>query len=214
MLQNTSRCSQPPLELCNVLSDSARAFTGCYKIWLLEYSNFGAAETTAQVCGRLGTIFSQQGSTTTRYFVYHIRLCYSHNILYIMIWHDVLSKSLYIYTCGDEGIMEMDSATWSIYLEVPGVDRHHLIIQNTHSIFPSSWSHALLPSIHRSTQFVWFIMARYLFLSSHPHPTHLEPEPPLSLGFPLHPIRGAVEWWSWAVCLLGAPFRHTVIERT
>jgi hypothetical protein len=39
----------------------------------------------------------------------------------------------------------------------PGVDRHHLIIRNTHSIFHSSWSHALLPCFHRSTQFVWVL---------------------------------------------------------
>jgi hypothetical protein len=60
---------------------------------------------------------------------------------------------------GDTGILEMDSAMGSIYLGDTGADRHHLIIQrNTHSIFPSSWSHALLSSIHRSTQFVWFVM--------------------------------------------------------
>jgi hypothetical protein len=47
----------------------------------------------------------------------------------------------------------MDSATGSIYLGDSGVDRH-LIIRNTHSIFSSSWSHALLPSFRRSTQFV------------------------------------------------------------
>jgi len=51
----------------------------------------------------------------------------------------------------------MDSATGSIYLGDLGVDRHHLIIRNTHSIFLTSWSHALLPSFHRSTQFVWFL---------------------------------------------------------
>jgi len=31
----------------------------------------------------------------------------------------------------------MDSATGSIYFGDPGVDRHHLVIQNTHSILPS-----------------------------------------------------------------------------
>jgi len=63
-------------------------------------------------------------SITTRYFTDHIGLCYSHNIRYIIIWH-VVSKSLYIYTFGDTGITEMDSATNSIYLGDPGVDRHH-----------------------------------------------------------------------------------------
>jgi len=65
-----------------------------------------------------------------------------------------------------------DSATGSIYLGDPGGDRH-LIIRNTGSIFPSSWSHALLPSFRRSTQFVWFIMAGYPFVSSHPLSTLL-----------------------------------------
>ena len=59
-----------------------------------------------------------------------------------------LSLSIHIHT-------EMDSVTGSIYLADPGVDRHHLIIRNTHSIFPSSWSHA---SFDRPTQFVWFLM--------------------------------------------------------
>ena len=90
-------------------------------------------------------------------------------------------------------ITEMDSATGSIYLGDPGVDRHHRIVRNTHCIFPSSWTyapspsfrkstqfvdpHALLQSVHRSTQFVWFIMAGYPFVSSHPLPTLLELEP-------------------------------------
>ena len=47
--------------------------------------------------------------------------------------------------------------TGSIYSGDPGVDRHHLTIHNTHSICPSSWFHALLPSFHRSMQFVRFL---------------------------------------------------------
>jgi len=97
-------------------------------------------------------------------------------IRYITLWH-VLSKSLYIYTFGDTGIMEIDSATGGIYLENPGVDRHRLNIQNTHSIFPSSWSHALLPSFDGSTQFVCIVMARYTIISSHPLPKLLERDP-------------------------------------
>jgi len=62
--------------------------------------------------------------------------------------------SIYIHT-------EMDLATGSIYLADAGVDRHHLIIRNTHSIFPSSWSHALLPSFQRPTHFVWFLMRSF-----------------------------------------------------
>jgi len=45
----------------------------------------------------------------------------------------------------------------SIYLGDPRVDSYHHIIQNTHFMLPSSWSHTLLPSCYRSTQFVWFI---------------------------------------------------------
>jgi len=53
--------------------------------------------------------------------------------------------------------MEMDPATGCIYLEDLGVDRHHLIVRNTHSILPSPWSHTVLLSFHRSMQFVWFL---------------------------------------------------------
>jgi len=53
VLLSTSRCSQTPLELSKVLSDSARAFSGCYEIWLIGYSNIGAPETSAQIGGRL-----------------------------------------------------------------------------------------------------------------------------------------------------------------
>jgi len=38
-----------------------------------------------------------QGSISTRHFVYHIRLCYSHKIRYLIIWH-ALFMNLYIYT--------------------------------------------------------------------------------------------------------------------
>jgi hypothetical protein len=71
--------------------------------------------------------------------------------------------------------MEIDSATVSIYLGYPGVDGHHLVIRNTPSMFPSSWLYAMLPSFHRSTQFVWFIIAGYpAIISSQSGPT-LEP---------------------------------------
>jgi len=96
-------------------------------------------------------------STTTRHFVCHICLCYGHKICYIIIWH-VLSKSLYIYIYKDPGITEIDLATGSVYLDDPSVDRHHPFRKNTHSIFPNSRSHALLPSLPRSKQFVLFIM--------------------------------------------------------
>ena len=84
--------------------------------------------------------------------------------------------SLYIYTDGDTGIMAMDSVTGSIYFEYAGVDRHHPDIRNTHSVFPSSQSYALLPSFRGSTQYVsnltlscqLFIDRRISFGSSRP----------------------------------------------
>jgi len=148
--------------------------------WLLRYWNFGFAETSAQVCrrlpeqlrplpkhcGSLRAIFSQQwfldssgsyGSTTTRHFIYHTHLCYSHTICYIIICL-VLFMFLYIYTYGGTGTVEMDSATESIQLGDPGIDRYYHIIRNTSSFFPRSWSHAPLLSFHRSTHFMWFLI--------------------------------------------------------
>jgi len=44
-----------------------------------------------------------QGSITTRHFVYHIHLCYSYKICYLItLWH-ALFKYLYIYTYGQSG---------------------------------------------------------------------------------------------------------------
>jgi len=63
VLLSTSRRSQTPLELSKVLSDSARAFPGAaestcsyggaFRMLHLGYSNFGALETSAQICMRL-----------------------------------------------------------------------------------------------------------------------------------------------------------------
>ena len=64
---------------------------------------------------------------------------------------------------------------WKYILKHPGVDRH-LITRNTHSIFATSLSHALLPSFLWSSQFVWFIMPGNPFTSSYPLPTILVPE--------------------------------------
>jgi len=57
----------------------------------------------------------------------------------------------------DTGITETKWGTVSINLASSGVDRHHHIIPNTPSIFPSSWSYALLLNFHKSTQLVWFL---------------------------------------------------------
>jgi len=61
----------------------------------------------------------------------------SHKIRYIIIGH-VLSRLLNIYIYQDTGIMEVDSTTGSMDLEDPGVQRHHHMVPNTHSMFPSS----------------------------------------------------------------------------
>jgi len=65
---------------------------------------------------------------------------------------------LSICSYGDTGIMEIHSTTGSIYLAHPQVNRHHLIIRNKHSIFPSSWSHALLLNFYGSTRFGWILV--------------------------------------------------------
>jgi len=66
-----------------------------------------------------------------------------------------------MYTYGDLGTTKIDSVTENPYLGDSVVHRHHHIIWNTQSVFPSSWSHALLPSFHRSRQFVSFL--RYFY---------------------------------------------------
>jgi len=60
-------------------------------------------------------------------------------------------------------------------------------------MFPSCWSHTILPSIDRSTQLVWFFTARYPFLSCHPLLIHLESEQ----HFSAHSLLTLwVMWWS------------------
>jgi hypothetical protein len=86
--------------------------------------------------------------------------------------------SLYIYTYGDTGITEIDSATGSIYLEDPGVDRHISLFEIHTVSFPA------LGLLHSCRAFIdpgnfcgSFIMAGYLFISSHPLPMLLKREP-------------------------------------
>jgi hypothetical protein len=113
-------------------------------------------------------------------------LCHSHKICYIRIWHVLfVSRCIYIYR--DARIPEMDSATGSIYFGDSGVDRHHVIISNTLNL-SQLWvlctlvellqiqaicvdPYAIFRRVHRSTQFVWFIMGGYPFISVHPLPT-------------------------------------------
>jgi hypothetical protein len=137
VLLSTSGCSQPPLELCKVLSDCARAFSSVpestcrdgsafqmlpdFTIRIVKLWSCGDMRRSAGDLVPYSPTSGFQGSITTMHFINHIGLCYSHNIHYIIIWH-VLSKSLSIYTYGDIGRMEMDSATGSIYFGDSGVD--------------------------------------------------------------------------------------------
>jgi len=63
--------------------------------WDLCTSSVGDLVPYSHTCG-------SEGSITTRHFINHIGLCYSHKVRYIIIWH-VLSKSLYIYTTEIQG---------------------------------------------------------------------------------------------------------------
>jgi len=58
---------------------------------------------------------SSYGSISTRHVVYHMRLCYSHKIRYLIIWH-ALFKYLYIHmvnlaTYGSRAKLEEDLET-------------------------------------------------------------------------------------------------------
>jgi hypothetical protein len=105
-------------------------------------------------------------------------------------------------------ITEIDRATGSILLGDDGVNRHHLIIRNTESIFPNSWLHTIcgvphthLPSLHRSTQFVSFFKAGFLLLACYSVPSLLVPELLFLTCFPLNTLRAL-------------PFHHTVFRLT
>jgi len=212
--------------------------SGCNKIWLLEKSNFRAAETSVLVCGSplcklcwgLGATFSQQWLLWLHHhnaFLFQICLCHSHKLCYI-IWRHIISTFLYIHTYGDTGIMEMLSVTASISLEDPRVCRHHCIIWNTHSMFPSSLSHTLLPNIQRSMQFVWFLtysweafIYRHNFCGSSWRGI---PSDPLTLILPysnqnptyswisLNAMQCAGDFLRCDLCLLATLFRHIVTE--
>jgi len=180
--------------------------SGCYKIRQLAKSDLDRTETFAQVFKRpweqlrphlisawnfnsswnchtrsVGNLMpyshcsNSWRSTTTRYFVLGIHLIYIHMNCFIIICH-VLSMTLYMNTFWDTGITEKDSATGSIYFENYCEDRHHLTIRNTHSIFPSSCSSAFLPSFHKSTRFVLFIMVKKALIYSGHQLTLLKPE--------------------------------------
>jgi len=151
-----------------------------------------------------------KSSTPTRDFMYHICLCYGHKCRYIMIWHEVF-KFLYIhlwrYRENGDGLGDRE-----YIFESPMVQRHHRILQSTHSIFPCSWSHALLPSVidtPNSCGFSHTLAKRSLinaicvvyhgleslhFVSPFSYPPRARNA--LSPEFPSDAMRGAAErWW-------------------
>ena len=112
-----------------------------------------------KLCGRFGAIFSHQSFLGCHNYEAFC-VCYSSllqskdspsHIVGLSIW-----VSLYIYI--RRFMVNGDRFSDRRYVLADcGVDRHHHTIQNVCSIFPSSCCHALLPSYHRSTQFVWFL---------------------------------------------------------
>ena len=102
---------------CRILPSDRSFAVSSRSIGILLYTNTaalcptvtilqnGVAETAAQLCGRVGAVFSKQWFLCFhkhKHFVYHICLCYSHKIRYLLIWH-ALFKYLYIYTYGQSG---------------------------------------------------------------------------------------------------------------
>jgi hypothetical protein len=204
VLISNSKCSRAPLELCKLLSDSARAFasaTGrtcsdggairmlrdliimivilwsCYDLSEDLRNSSRAPEISVhpwqETWCRIPTVVVPWVPQLPG--ILFIRLVFvRHKIRHNMKWH-VLSKSLYIYTYQNTALTEKESAIGSIYLVDPRMHWHHRTIQNSHSIFHSSLSHALLPIIDRFTELVWVIVAGYSFISSHPLSIHLEP---------------------------------------
>ena len=94
-----------------------------------------------------------------------------------------------------------------VYLGYSRVD-WHLITKNSHSILPSCWFHTHLPSFWKSTEFVWFLIARYLFISSLSLPSNpVRGIAVVSYPFPLDVAIGKVEffWWLHAIQLSSFP---------
>jgi len=129
VLSSTSRCSQTALELCNVLSDCARAFSGApestcsyggafrmlrdltyriVKFWsswdhCADLWEILRAAETAALRETWCRIFTAVVLTQRHGILsYHIRLCYCDKIHYIIIWH-AFFKCQYIYTYGQSG---------------------------------------------------------------------------------------------------------------
>jgi len=150
VLLSTSRCSQTTLELSTVLSDSAIAFSGCYKIWCVQETIFGSSEISVQICRRpwqnLRLLHHSAGNfKSSREFCAALREtccriltavilkwvqviasiqifhCYSHKIWYIIMCHRSF-MSLYMYTYGQCASAECICVSGSLWecLEVVG----------------------------------------------------------------------------------------------
>ena len=148
VLLSTSGCSQTPLELIKVLSDSARAFSGApestcsyrgafrmrpdltYRIVELWSSWDLCADLRESWCRILTAVvlIYAQGIGS-----YDIHLCYSHKIRHITIGY-TLFKSLCIYTYGQSG------CRWSLSI-IGGAPRHeNLEMHHLEAIVVRGWS--------------------------------------------------------------------------
>ena len=108
MLRGPPGAKQSPLRLCKsilrMLWDLTNMIVNCCTSWDLgaglQESSRPARVLCATLCKTYFCISHQWvlGSIATRYFMHQIRLCYSHMIRYIIIWHVIsIEVSLYIY---------------------------------------------------------------------------------------------------------------------
>jgi hypothetical protein len=120
----------------------------------------------------------------------------------------------------------MESATGTIYFGDSVVDRHPLITQNTHSIYPSSWSHALLLSfidpnnVCRSSRTITHrLLIHSLWVVHHGRvslhilsPSSYTPRTALDHELPSYIMQGAANCRCWVACLVTSLFHDTVIK--
>jgi len=155
VLLSPSRCSEAPLELSKVFSDSARAFSGASK---RTCSDGGAFRMLQELTCRIVKFWSSwdlcaaqhssagdlvpyyhssgsYGSITTSHFVYHIRLLQSQDLLHHnMACIIYLSLSIYVHTAnlGCRPVLECNRrSTWRFPFREPrdalgGSDRVNL----------------------------------------------------------------------------------------
>ena len=113
---------------------------------------------------------------------------------------------------GNTRVAEMDRVTGSIYSGDPTVDSlnrilYHLISTHlnieriTHLIHRIFWFHSLCPTLRGYSQPCSTIPA-------YPLPPLLEPEQLIPTNSFWNAVRGAAEWWRWALCPLALSFRN------